>query len=125
VKHEKKTPGADGWMDEDKITMKELENSLLERLSAPDVNLIEDTELMNILDRSKKMSAESTERVKKARETSDDISIRREASDLVGSPVVRHFYPLFWEIFHMCQFSLRLWAKQYSVKTHRLIQSRT
>jgi hypothetical protein len=66
VKHEKEGSEEDKGalitqMDEDKITMKELEDSLLERLSAFDVNLIEDTELMNTQDRSNKMSAESTE----------------------------------------------------------------
>jgi dynein heavy chain len=62
VKHEK--PGLEEekaalitHMNADKITMKELEDNLLERLPAPGVNLIGDTELMNTLDRSKKMTS--------------------------------------------------------------------
>jgi hypothetical protein len=43
-------------MNEKKIIMKELKDDFLERLLAPGVNLIENTKLMNALDRSKKMS---------------------------------------------------------------------
>jgi hypothetical protein len=62
-------------MNEKKITTKELEDDILERLSVPGVNLIEDTKLMNARDRSKKMSQELTERVKKAPETSEETPI--------------------------------------------------
>jgi dynein heavy chain len=113
VKHEK--PGLEEekaalitQMNEDKITMKELEDNLLERLSAPGVNLIEDTELMNTLDRSKKMSSELTERVKKALETSEEISIHREAYRRVaGRAALLHFILVdLSKIDHMYQFSL-------------------
>jgi dynein heavy chain len=113
VKHEK--PGLEEekaalitQMNEDKITMKELEDNLLERLSAPGVNLIEDTELMNTLDRSKKMSSELTERVKKALETSEEISIHREAYRRVAGRAALLYFILvdLAKIDHMYQFSL-------------------
>ncbi|KAK8861127.1 hypothetical protein M9Y10_012822 [Tritrichomonas musculus] len=113
VKHEK--PGLEEQkadlikqMNEDKITMKGLEDSLLERLSAPGVNLIEDTELMDTLDRSKKMSAELTERVQKALETSEEISIHREAYRRVAGRAALLYFILvdLGKIDHMYQFSL-------------------
>jgi dynein heavy chain len=113
VKHEK--PGLEEekaalitQMNEDKITMKELEDNLLERLSAPGVNLIEDNDLMNTLDRSKVMSAELTERVTKAIETSKEISIHREAYRRVAGRAALLYFILvdLAKIDHMYQFSL-------------------
>ena len=113
VKHEK--PGLEEQkaelikqMNEDKITIKGLEDSLLERLSAPGVNLIEDSELMDTLDRSKKMSAELTERVQKALETSEEISIHREAYRRVAGRAALLYFILvdLGKIDHMYQFSL-------------------
>jgi hypothetical protein len=43
-------------MNNDKIPGKELEDNLRKRFSAPAVDLIEDSEWMNTLNRSKKMS---------------------------------------------------------------------
>jgi hypothetical protein len=56
-------------MNEVKITVKELEGDLLARFSWPGANLIENVELMYAFDRSKKVSIELNERVKKAVKT--------------------------------------------------------
>jgi dynein heavy chain len=113
VKHEK--PGLEEekaalitQMNQDKITMKELEDNLLERLSAPGVNLIEDNDLMNTLDKSKVMSAELNERVGKAVKTSKEISIHREAYRRVAGRAALLYSILvdLAKIDHMYQFSL-------------------
>ena len=113
VKHEK--PGLEEHkaelikqMNEDKITMKELEDNLLEKLSAPGVNLIEDTSLMDTLDRSKKMSGELIERLQKATETTEEIAIHREAYRRVAGRAALLYFILvdLGKIDHMYQFSL-------------------
>ena len=113
VKHEK--PGLEEQkselitqMNQDKITMQKLEDDLLARLSKPGVNLIEDTDLMNTLDKSKVMSAELTERVQKAIETGQEISIHREAYRRVAGRAALLYFILvdLSKIDHMYQFSL-------------------
>ena len=113
VKHEK--PGLEEQkselitqMNQDKITMQTLEDDLLARLSKPGVNLIEDTDLMNTLDKSKVMSAELTERVQKAIETGQEISIHREAYRRVAGRAALLYFILvdLSKIDHMYQFSL-------------------
>ncbi|KAH0788142.1 Dynein heavy chain family protein [Histomonas meleagridis] len=95
-------------MNTDKITMKQLEDNLLERLSSPGINLIEDVELMNTLDKSKEMSAELNERVKKALETTEEISIHREAYRRIAGRAALLYFILvdLAKIDHMYQFSL-------------------
>lgn len=95
-------------MNEDKITMQKLEDELLARLSAPGVSLIEDTQLMNTLDTSKKTSVELTERVQKAIETSQEINIHREAYRRVAARAALLYFILvdLAKIDHMYQFSL-------------------
>ncbi|OHS95209.1 Dynein heavy chain family protein [Tritrichomonas foetus] len=113
VKHEK--PGLEEekarlitQMNEDKITMQNLEDDLLNRLSKPGANLIEDTDLMNTLDKSKVMSAELTERVQKAIETGQEISQHREAYRRVAGRAALLYFILvdLAKIDHMYQFSL-------------------
>jgi dynein heavy chain len=106
VKHEK--AALITQMNEDKITMKELEDNLLERMSVPGMNLIEDSDLTNTLDKSKMMSAKLTERVAKAIETGKEISILREAYRRVaGRAALLYFiFVDLSKIDHMYQFSL-------------------
>jgi len=95
-------------MNEDKITMKELEDDLLARLSKPGANLIEDVELMDTLDRSKTTSTILTERVQKAIETGQEINISREAYRRVAGRASLLYFILvdLSKIDHMYQFSL-------------------
>jgi len=95
-------------MNEDKITMQKLEDELLSRLSRPGVNLIEDDDLMNTLDTTKKMSGELTERVQKAIETGKEINVHREAYRRVAARAALLYFILvdLAKIDHMYQFSL-------------------
>jgi dynein heavy chain len=113
VKHEK--PGLEEekvavitQMNQRKMTMKELEDNLFEWLSAPAVDLTEDHDLMNTLDRGKIMSAELRERVRKAIETGKEISIHREAYRRVAGRAALLYFILvdLSKIDHMYQFSL-------------------
>ena len=122
VKHEK--PGLEEQkadlikqMNEDKITMQSLEDDLLTRLSKPDANLIEDTDLMNTLDKSKVMSAELTERVQKALETGQEISQHREAYRRVAGRAALLYFILvdLAKIDHMYQFSLASFVTVFTV----------
>jgi hypothetical protein len=95
-------------MNEDKITVKELEVDLLARLSRPGANLIENIKLMDALDRSKKVSAELNGRIKKAVETGAEINVHREAYRRVTTRIALLYFIFvsLSKIDHMCQFSL-------------------
>ena len=95
-------------MNEDKITMGKLEKDLLDRLKNPKGSLIDDPDLMNTLDITKKTSAELTVRVEKAIETSQEINIHREAYRRVASRAALLYFILvdLGKIDHMYQFSL-------------------
>jgi dynein heavy chain len=94
-------------MNEDIITVKELEDDLLARLSRPGANLIEDIELMDALDKSKSISAELNERVQKD-VAGQEINIQREAYRRVAARAA-FLYFIFVDlskIDNMYQFSL-------------------
>jgi dynein heavy chain len=113
VNHEKEgleeqKPALIRQMNEDKITMKELEDDLLALFSRPGANLIEDIELMDALDKSKRISAELNERVQKSVETDQEMNIQREAYRRVAVRAALLYFILvdISKIDHMYQFSL-------------------
>jgi len=95
-------------MNEDKITMVELEKTLLQRLRSTKGSLIEDTELMNTLDTTKAKSKDIAERLEKATVTSAEINVHREAYRRVASRAALLYFILvdLSKIDHMYQFSL-------------------
>lgn len=95
-------------MNEDKITMVNLEKALLQRLRSTKGSLIEDTELMNTLDTSKAKSKDIAERLEKASITSAEINVHREAYRRVASRAALLYFILvdLGKIDHMYQFSL-------------------
>jgi hypothetical protein len=95
-------------MNEVKIKVKKLEDDLLARVSHPGASLIEDVELMDALDRSKKVSAELNERVQKAVEAGAEINIHLEVYHQVAARAELLYFILvdLSKIDHMYQFSL-------------------
>ena len=95
--------------NEFKIKLKELEDSLLARLSAAEGDILADVELIENLEITKKTATEIAEKVIKAKQTEIDINNARENYRPVAARAAMLYFLLndLWRVDYMYQFSLK------------------
>ena len=109
--------------NEFKITLKQLEDNLLQRLSAAEGSFLGDTALVENLETTKRTAMEIEEKVKEAKITEEKINTARESyrSTAARASLIYFIMNELWQINPMYQFSLKAFRTVFEKAIDRAV----